>query len=133
MAIIGIDLGTSDSAAEDDGKRRDEADKLNAADALCYQAEKALLDFHSHLSAEICSDVERSMKELRDAIAKRDMDLVFERSENLKKILQQAGASIYAKSVQSQRDDWSSAAEAVPGGAGAGARVVDADYVKTKE
>lgn len=119
--------------AEDDGKRRDEADKLNAADALCYQAEKALLDFRNHLSAEICSDVERSMKELRDAIAKRNMNLVFERSENLRKTLQQAGASIYAKSAHSQPEEWSSAGEEVQGGAGARASVVDADYVKTKE
>ena len=39
--------------AEADSKRREEAEKLNAADATCYQAEKMLADFSEHLTDEL--------------------------------------------------------------------------------
>ena len=36
-----------------DKKRREEVDKLNAADSVCYQAEKMLADFGDKLTAEL--------------------------------------------------------------------------------
>ena len=44
--------------AEQDKKRREEADKLNAADSICYQAERTLADFGASFRT-ICAGVSR--------------------------------------------------------------------------
>ena len=47
--------------AEQDKKRREEADKLNIADSVCYQAERTLADFGSKLSEDLRRRVETAI------------------------------------------------------------------------
>lgn len=118
--------------AEADKKRREEADKLNAADSVAYQADKLLAEFGEKLSADQKGKVEASLREIREAISKRDAALATERSEALKRLLQEAGAGLYSGASQVGReprpDVGPSTGEARPTGSGPGGRVVDAEY-----
>ncbi|TAK43270.1 MAG: molecular chaperone DnaK [Betaproteobacteria bacterium] len=117
--------------AEADRERRAVAEALNAADGLCYQAEKTLADFADKLTAELKGRIETARRETRAAIASKDARLARERSDALAKLLKEAGAVIYAQQpdagvyretvVPPPRDETPS-----------GARVVDADYRETR-
>jgi molecular chaperone DnaK len=48
--------------AEDDRKRRETADKLNAADSICYQAERTLAEFGAKLPADLRGRVEAALR-----------------------------------------------------------------------
>ena len=110
--------------AQADRKRREEADTLNAADAMCYQAEKTLADFGDKLTDELKGRIEAARRETREAMAKKDAAAAREKSERLGNLLKEAGAVIYA-----QRPDAGVFRETkVP----SGARVVDADYRETR-
>lgn len=86
--------------AEEDKKRREDADALNAADSLCYQAEKTVADFGDKLTDELKNRIEGARREVRDAIAKRDARLAKEKSAVLEKVLKEAGAVIYAQTPE---------------------------------
>jgi molecular chaperone DnaK len=106
--------------AEADRKRRADAEALNAADAMCYQAEKTLADFGDKLTDELKRRIEAARREAREALAKKDAAAAKDRTEQLAKLLKEAGAVIYA-----QRPDAGIFRETkIP----PGARVVDADY-----
>jgi molecular chaperone DnaK len=92
--------------AEKDKQRREEAEKLNAADSVCYQAERTLADFGDKIAEDLKARIETALKDAREALAKRDATLAGERAEALKVVLQDAGQALY----------------------GPGGRVVDAEY-----
>jgi molecular chaperone DnaK len=113
--------------AQADRKRREEAETLNAADAACYQAEKTLADFGAKLGQEIKTRIDTARRETREAIAKKDAQLAQEKTAQLRDVLKEAGASIYAQQPGAAEPG----ATPPPGGAaqpGPGGRVVDAEY-----
>jgi molecular chaperone DnaK len=118
--------------AEADRRRREEADKLNAADAVCYQAERTLADFAEKLPAELRQRLEASLRDTRTALSQRDATLATERAEALKRILQEAGGTLYTQTTQAQPQPQphvgSASGEARPSGSGPRGRVVDAEY-----
>jgi molecular chaperone DnaK len=83
--------------ADADKKRRDDAETLNNADSLCYQAEKTVADFGDKLTAELKERIEAARRETREAIARKDAAAAKEKSETLRKVLKEAGAVIYAQ------------------------------------
>jgi molecular chaperone DnaK len=83
--------------AEEDRKRREEADKLNNADSICYQAERLLAEFSEKITADMKSKLEASLRETREAITRHDAALATEKSEALRKLLKEAGVAIYAQ------------------------------------
>jgi molecular chaperone DnaK len=126
--------------AEEDRKRRDQAEKLNAADALCYEAEKTLSGFSDRLTDELRKRLEAALRETREALRRKDAAAATERSESLKKVLKEAGAVIYAQSPEAPKSG-AYAEHKWPGGATGGrataagpqgARVVDAEFHETK-
>jgi molecular chaperone DnaK len=58
--------------AEQDKKRREEIERINVADSICYQAERTLGDFGSKLSEDLRRRVEVAIRETREALSKRD-------------------------------------------------------------
>ena len=118
--------------AEQDKKRREEAEKLNIADSVCYQGERTLADFGSKLSDDLRRRVEAAMRETREALSKRDATLASQKADALKVVLQEAGQSLYAQAPQPEPqprpDVGAPTGEARPSGAGPGGRVVDAEY-----
>ncbi len=118
--------------AEKDKQRREEAEKLNAADSVCYQAERTLADFGDKIAEDLKARIETALKDAREALAKRDATLAGERAEALKVVLQDAGQALYAQTPeggpQPPPDVGAPSGEARPTGSGPGGRVVDAEY-----
>lgn len=118
--------------AEEDRKRREAADRLNAADSVSYQAERTLADFGTKLPDDLRTRIEAALRETREAIARRDAALASERAEALKTVLQEAGKLLYAQAPPGEPtprpDVGAPTGEARPTGAGPGGRVVDAEY-----
>lgn len=118
--------------AEQDKNRREDADKLNAADTVCYQAEKTLADFGEKLSADLRKRIELALADTRSALSDRNAQLAGDRSETLKHVLQEVGQTLYTQTKESgpqPRPDMGSATgEARPTGSGPSGRVVDAEY-----
>ena len=115
--------------AEDDKKRKDEADKLNAADAVCYEAERMLADYGDKLESVLRAKIEVKLKETKEALQSRDIVLAGERSEELKELMKQAGSAIYA---QSKGEGTAAGQSSYQGDDNAPyERVVDADYRET--
>ena len=116
--------------ANEDKIRKDEADKLNTADAICYEAERMLAEYGDKLESDLKDKIEQKLKETKDAVAKHDITLAGEHSEALKEFMKQAGTAIYAQSAgeantnnqpsyeQSKEEDKNKPYE----------RVVDADF-----
>jgi molecular chaperone DnaK len=120
--------------AEEDKKRREEADKLNSADSICYEAERMLGEFAEKITADMKGKIESALRETRGAIAKRDVAAATERAEALRKLLKEAGVAIYSQQpgagVYSQTPYARTDAQQDTGG---GERVVDAKFRETKQ
>jgi len=133
-------VGEAERYAEADHKRREQAEKLNAADALCYEAEKTLANFSDKLTEDMRQRLDAALRDAREAVRQKDAALATERAEALRRVLKEAGAVIYAQSPEAPKSGfyseqrWPGAeggsrdrAEASPRG-----RVVDADYKESK-
>lgn len=132
--------------ADADKKRREDAEKLNAADGTCYEAEKMLANFADKLTDELKKRIETGARETKEALGRKEVALATERAEALKKLLKEAGATLYTQSSQAPREGpyaetrWqgptpqphvgATGGQAAPGAAGA--RVVDAEYRENK-
>jgi molecular chaperone DnaK len=102
-----------------------------------------LADFGDKLTAELKGRVEAALREVKEALARRDAPLATERAEALQKVLKEAGAVIYAQQPGagvytqtpypgSEAEQGSSAGEARPSGSGPRGRVVDAEYKEAR-
>ncbi len=121
--------------AAEDKRRRELADQLNDADAICYQGERFVADFGPKIPAETRTAIEQQIGELKAAIAKKDAADATAKAQALKAQLQKAGASIYAQAGAPAPGGPASGATQAGAAAGAGAapgeRVVDAQFRET--
>jgi molecular chaperone DnaK len=132
-------INEAERYAEEDHKRREQAEKLNSADALCYEAEKVLAEFGAKLTEDLRRRVEAALRETREALHRKDAALATQRAEALRAVLKEAGAVIYAQAPGGPKQGpyaeykWSDAGTAgADRGAEPGrARVVDAEYKET--
>ncbi|WP_242343392.1 molecular chaperone DnaK [Anaeromyxobacter terrae] len=123
--------------AEEDRRRREEAEKLNDAEATAYQAERVLGDFSDRLPDDLRRRLEAGVREVREAAGKRDARLAAERAEALKKAVRESGAALYAQTPgayeqPSPPPPSAGPGEARPTGAGPRGKVVDAQYEEKK-
>ena len=120
----------AETFAAEDKRRRDEADALNNADAICYQGERFLVDFGEKVTAAQRTPVEQHIKDLKAAVAAKKAGESTRLAEALKKQLQEAGAALYAqarpRAAPRRAATEPSDREAV--GQAAHGRVVDAEY-----
>lgn len=122
--------------AEADKKRREEVDKLNKAEAICYQAEKTLADHGDKIADDLKKRINAVMSEAREAIKKKDAALATERADKLKEVLQEVGKKLYAEAAAKvphpQPNVQEHTGEPRPSGAGPRGKVVDAEFQETK-
>lgn len=127
--------------ADDDKRRREEADQLNEADATCYQAEKLLTDFGDKLTAEMRGGLEAALRETRGALSQHNSQIATECANKLRKLLKEAGVVVYSQSgaggVYAERpytapEVHPAGGEPQPSGSGSGGRVVDAEYKESR-
>ncbi len=114
----------AESFAEQDKKKREEAELRNEADSMLYTAERTKRDLEGKVDKANLDRLDAAVGGLRKAVGGQDIVQIREKSEELKKVLQEVGASVYQQAQgQAQRQ------QAAPGAAaGDGAKVSDADY-----
>jgi molecular chaperone DnaK len=107
----------AEAHAEEDRKRRDEAEVRNNADSLVFQTEKLLKEQADKVEPAERERLEQSLKELKDALAGPDADAVTRAHEGLTAALQEFSQRLYAAAQQQAAADGSAAGD--PGAASA--------------
>jgi molecular chaperone DnaK len=116
----------AESHAEDDRRRREEAEVRNNADSLVHRTEKLLKDEGSKFTGDEKDRVESALKSLKDALAGTDIEAIKTASDGLLSASQAFAQRLYEQASQSQ------AATGTDGSAGASGSdedVVDAEVV----
>ncbi|MDH7563492.1 MAG: molecular chaperone DnaK [Candidatus Bathyarchaeota archaeon] len=116
--------------AEQDRKKREEAELRNNADNLIYTAEKTKKDLGDKLAQEHKTKIDLGVSALKDALASNDLDKIKTKSEELTKILQEVGTAVYQQAAA----DYTKQKEQPGGGQsppGSG-KVVDSEDYKVK-
>jgi molecular chaperone DnaK len=88
--------------AEQDKKKREEAELRNNADTLIYTAEKTKKDLGEKLAKDQQQQIDTAVSELKDAAAGTDVESIKAKSENLTKILQDVGTAVYQQAAAEQ-------------------------------
>lgn len=98
----------AESHAEDDKRRREEAEVRNNADSLVYQTEKVLREHGDKITGDEKSSVESALTELKSAIDGDDVDRIRSATE----ALMTASQSFSQKLYESASDEGGTAAGA---------------------
>lgn len=85
----------AESHAEEDRKRKELIEARNHADNTVYAAEKALRDFGDKVPAEIKSEVEAKVADVKKAAEGEDVPAIQAATEALGQVVQKIGASVY--------------------------------------
>ena len=119
----------AEQKAEEDRRRKEEADLRNQADSMIYQAEKTIKDLGDKAEQSKIEQVNKAVTELREALQGTDLELIRQKMNNLTTPLYEMSAAMYQQQTEN-------AQQAQPGfeqGQTAGSeekgeKVVDADY-----
>ena len=93
----------AESYAEEDRRRREEAELRNEADSLVYTTEKTLGELKEKVPQDIRERAEKAAKAVKEAQAGKDMATLKALVEELKKALQEVGAAVYQKAQAQQQ------------------------------
>jgi molecular chaperone DnaK len=85
----------AEAHAEEDRKRKDLIEARNNADNTVYAAEKALREFGDKVPAEVRSDIEANVAEVKSAAEGEDVERIKSVTEALGQAIQKIGASVY--------------------------------------
>ncbi len=120
----------AESHAEEDRRRREEADARNTGDSLVYQTDKLLAEQGDKLPSDEREQVEAALADLKEALGGNDAAAITQATERLVEASQKASQLLYEQSAAN------AAADGAPGGGGpsegtaeADADVVDAEVV----
>jgi molecular chaperone DnaK len=85
----------AESHAEEDRRRREEAEARNLADSTIYSAERTLRDYGDRISPDQRSSVESKIEAVRTAANRNDIPQMRRASEDLDQALSLVGQAIY--------------------------------------
>ncbi|TDC37322.1 molecular chaperone DnaK [Micromonospora sp. KC213] len=117
--------------AEEDKRRRDEAETRNLAEALQWQTEKFLAESGDKLPGENRDQINEALGELRGALGGQDIEKIKSAHERLAQVSQQAGSLLYSQ--QAEQGEQPGAAGAAGAGATGGPKAGGADDVVDAE
>lgn len=129
----------AESHAEDDRKRREEAEVRNNADSLVYQTEKFVSDSGDKIPADKKTELNEALAGLKTAIGGTDLEAIKSAHEKLAKLSQEVGTAMYAAAGEKAGGADTPGGPGAAGAAGdAGATpgtddVVDAEIVDNSE
>ncbi|MET9799597.1 molecular chaperone DnaK [Streptomyces sp. NPDC006368] len=114
--------------AEEDHKRRENAETRNQAEQLVYQTEKFLKDNEDKVPGEIKTEVESAVNELKEKLKGEDTAEIRTATEKVAAVSQKLGQAMYAD-AQGAQAAGGGAGDAGATGAHADDDVVDAEIV----
>ncbi|MFK8037762.1 MAG: molecular chaperone DnaK [Crocinitomicaceae bacterium] len=107
----------AEANADADNKKKEEADKINGADALIFQTEKQLKEYGDKIPADKKEPIETALAELKTAYEAKDFATIDTAMEKLNTVFQAASQEMYADA----------GAEGAPEGGTEGAEDTSAD------
>ena len=87
----------AEANAEEDKKKKEGIETKNIADGLVYQTEKTLKEQGDKVSAEVRTEVEQKLNELKEALKGEDVDDIKKKGDGLGEVLQKVGAAMYSQ------------------------------------
>ncbi|WP_172120551.1 molecular chaperone DnaK [Actinomyces faecalis] len=121
----------AEAHAEEDKKRREDAETRNSAEQQAYSIDKLLKDNKDKLPEDVSSEVQGAVDELKKALEGEDIEPVKAAQEKLNGVAQKIGEALYA-SEQAE----AAAADSSPAGEGASSEdedIVDAEIVDDED
>src|SRR5688572_21824434 len=128
--VINQMVKDAEAHAEDDRKRREEAEVRNNADSLVYQTEKVLRDQGDKVSADERSAVEGPLSDLKKALEGNDTEAIRQATESLMSASQAFSQKLYEAAA---RDSNAAGTSASGASSGQGAGSVDDDDIVDAE
>jgi molecular chaperone DnaK len=110
--------------ADEDKRRKEEAETRNLAEALQWQTEKFLAESGDKLPSDVRDEINEALGELRGALGGSDIEKIKQAQEKLATVSQKAGTALYE-----QQQSAGAAAGPDAGAAGAGPRAAQDDVV----
>ena len=111
----------AEANAEQDRQRKEEVEARNNADSLAYAAEKMLKDNEDKVPAELKSEVEGKIAQVRSALQSGDAAQIKRATDELNESMQKVGAAVYSQQqAQSPTDGADPSGGTPPGGEGPG-------------
>jgi len=121
----------AESHAEEDRKRKEEADIRNRGDQLVYQIEKNLKDLDAKVPPDLKSEIEAKLQSLKDAVAANDVERIKSASEEVEQTSHKLAELLYAKQSEQYAQQAAPGADPQPGpdqSATADPDVIDAEF-----
>jgi molecular chaperone DnaK len=127
----------AEAHAEEDKKRREEAETRNLAESLQYQTEKFLAENGDKIPAEKKDELGEALTDLRSALGGSDIEAIKTAQEKVARVSQEVGGALYAQQAEASQAAGAGATGA-PGDGATGASgsttssdddVVDAEIV----
>jgi molecular chaperone DnaK len=115
----------AEAHAEEDRKRREEAEIRNNADSLVYQMEKVLRDNAEKVTADDKAGIEGPLSELKTALAGNDVEAIKGAHERLMMASQAFSQKLYEQAAR----DTNAAGSSASGQTSADDEIIDAEIV----
>jgi len=90
----------AEAHAEEDKKRREEAETRNLAESLQYQTEKFLAENGEKIPAEKKDELGEALTELRSALGGSDIAAIKAAQEKVARVSQEVGGALYAQNAE---------------------------------
>src|SRR5690606_23858841 len=119
----------AESYAEEDRKRREEAEVRNNADNLMYQTEKLVRDNGDKISAEHKAQLEEAQGKVREALGGDDSEAIKNAADELMRVSQEVGQALYAAGAADQAGQQTAGSAAGGADAADEEEIVDAEVV----
>ncbi len=103
-------VNDAESHADEDKKKRDEAEARNTADSLVYGTEKTLADLGEKVPAETRSDVEAAVAEVKKALEGDDTDAIRTATQALQEKSYKLAEIVYQQASEEQAAEGGEAA-----------------------
>src|SRR5687767_1660727 len=116
----------AEAHAEEDKKRREEAETRNLAESLQYQTEKFLAENGEKIPADKKEELGEALTELRSALGGSDIAAIKAAQEKVARVSQEVGGALYAQNAEATASAESGGAT---GGASGSATTADDDVV----
>jgi molecular chaperone DnaK len=91
----------AEAHAEEDRQRKEKIEVRNGADNTVYSAEKLLKDYAEKIPADVKTDVEAAVAEVKTALENDEVEAIRTKTEALGQVIQRVGGSMY-ESADSQ-------------------------------
>ncbi|MDI6639707.1 MAG: molecular chaperone DnaK [Methanocellales archaeon] len=91
--------------AEEDRRRREEAEIRNNADAMIYSTEKAIKEVGDKLDKEKLEKTKKALEEVKESLKGDDVERVKKSTEELAKTSQELFAAMYAEAAKKREEE----------------------------